>query len=299
MSGPVRKRSAAIPAPGMAWIPAWAAFLILVALPCWAGNHVLASGSYGGSLGAGAATAAERIAWGQTPAAIRPGEAALLLHLHRPFGLEDLRVVDAGAAWDARRLGFGAAWRQTAVEDLYSEQGVEAQAALRLGRPGGFPGTLDLGAAVTLWRREIAGMAEEVEATQGYGLVWRMLPNLAAGVFARALPLARSPWDARADMARVLQAGVEARAGGEGGRPEQALRFDFRRSGAADWRALAALSIRPHRAAEAVCGIATAPFEFSLGLRLAWSEWALHQAFRHHRDLGATWLTSLGWTREA
>jgi hypothetical protein len=42
--------------------------------PCRAGNQGLASGIYGATLGAGAATASERCAWGQSPAALRPGE---------------------------------------------------------------------------------------------------------------------------------------------------------------------------------------------------------------------------------
>lgn len=276
--------------------------------PCLGGNLGLASGVYGATLGAGAAAAAERCAWGQSPAAFRPGEAGFLLHVHRPFGLEEIRVAEAGGFWDFRRTGLGISWRQTAVEDLFSEHGFEGQVSRRLGGgPGAdFPGSLDLGGAWSLWRRATAGRAAEAAGAQGYGLVWHLLPRLRAGVQARGLPLA-GPRGLRERVSGAMdgseaawQWGFEAGSGRQppgGDFPDQSLRFDFRRTGRSDWRMLAGLSIRPHPSAEFTAGLASAPFQFSLGLRMAWSGFEIHQAYRQHRHLGATWLSSLGYAR--
>ena len=95
--------------------------------------------------------------------------------------------------------------------------------------------------------------------------------------------------------ARTFRGGRGTRGGGGIG---QTLRLDFRKAGPADWSALAALALRPHPALEAAAGLAAAPFRASLGLRLSWSGTEFHQAWRHHRYLGAGWLASLGFGRD-
>jgi hypothetical protein len=96
----------------------------------------------------------------------------------------------------------------------------------------------------------------------------------------------------------VWQWGLEVRSFRGGAGTGQALRLDFRKSGPADWCALAALALRPHPALEAAAGLAAAPFRASLGLRLSWAGTEFHQAWRHHRFLGPGWLASLGFGRD-
>jgi hypothetical protein len=99
--------------------------------------------------------------------------------------------------------------------------------------------------------------------------------------------------------ARTGGAGRSGGVGADGVPAEQSIRFDLRRTGHSDWRALASLSIRPHPALEITSGLSSAPFQFSLGACIAWSGAEYHQSFRHHRDLGATWLSTLGLSRKA
>jgi hypothetical protein len=275
--------------------------LAMAVLEARGGNQGLAAGAFGASLGAGGGAGAERIAAGGNPAALRPGGKGLLLHYHRPFGMDGLRVLEAGAFRDGARAGIGASWRQTGVADLYLEQALEARFGWRLGREGdGFPGCLDLGGAWSWWSVEVAGRRDGFDGRHGYGAVWRPLPLLSAGGFLRGLPLRRAPWDPSREQERVWQWGVEAASGGTGnpgGRAVQVLRFDMRKTGHADWRALASLAVRPHPALEASAGLASAPFQFSLGARLAWGGMEYHQAFRRHRDLGGGWLASLAFVR--
>jgi len=217
--------------------------------------------------------------------------------------MEELRVLEAGAYRDFRRAGFGASWRQTEVEELWLEQGFEAQAAWRWGREGGFPGALDAGAALCAWTRGVPGTTTR-GAGQAFGMRWSPFPGIRAGAMARGLPLGpgklldrgglEAGW---AGQGTVWQWGLEARTSRGGGAPGQALRLDFRKAGPADWSALAALSLRPHPALEAAVGLAAAPFRASLGVRLSWAGTDYHQAWRHHRYLGAGWLASLGFAR--
>lgn len=263
-------------------------------------NQGLASGTFGASLGAGGATAAERGGWGQSPAALRPGRRGILLGTYRPFGLEEMRVMEAGGYWDSQRAGFGGSWRQTGVEGLFLEQGFEAQASWRFGRGrSAFPGRLDVGGALTWWRQATAGRPVNGRGEQGYGLNWRPFPRLGAGAFVRGLSFRKSDYLNGESRNRILQCGLEAESrpatqGGEG--PVQSLRFDLRRTGDTDWRALASLSVRPHPSFEITSGLASAPFQFSFGIRLDFSGMSFHQAFRQHRDLGATWLSSIGYS---
>lgn len=262
-------------------------------------NQGLSSGGFGASLGAGGATAAERCGWGQSPAALRPGQKGFLLGTHRPFGLEEVRVMEAGGYWDMHRAGFGGGWRQTGVEGLFLEQGFEGQASWRFGEGrSGFPGRLDVGGSLTWWRQATAGRPGVGRGEQGYGWVWRPFPRLGAGAFVRGLSFRKSEYLDGESRNRIIQCGLEAESrpvdhGGEG--PVQALRFDLRRTGDTDWRALASLSVRPHPTFEITSGLASAPFQFSLGIRLDFSGISFHQAFRQHRDLGATWLGSIAY----
>ena len=246
-----------------------------LARPCAAAFQGPAAGVYGSGLGAGAAVGAERAGFGGSPASLRPGGAGFLLHFHRPFGMEELRVMEACAFRDLRRAGFGILWRQTEAEGLWREQGFEAQTAWRWGGEGGFPGSFDAGAALSAWTRGLPGRAARAGAKQAYGILWSPIPGIRAGAMARGLPLGSSArvWDSGwesgwEDEGAIWQWGLEARSfRGGGGGPRQALRLDFRKAGPAEWSALAALSFRPHPSLEATAGMASAPFRASLGLQ--------------------------------
>lgn len=268
------------------------ALAVLGAAPARASDPGAVAGIHGATLGAGAATAAERRAGGQNPAAFAPGRCGILLHAHRPFGIGDLAVAEAGASRDGKRGGLGATWRQVGARDLFLARTFEAQGARRLRLPG-LPGRLDLGSALSATRREIAGGQAAWDFRHGHGVLWRPVPAFSVGGFARGLTWpsgGREGWE----TSLIRQIGVEARAPG-GGIASQSIRFDLRKTGTGDWRALASLSLSPHPACEAAAGLSSAPFRFSLGMRFAWGGMAAWQAFRHHGTLGPTWLSSLGW----
>lgn len=263
--------------------------------PASAGNQALVTGLYAGSLGAGGATAAERSGFGQNPAALRPGRIGAHADFHRPYGMDGLQVADAGISADAAWFGAAFDWRETGVEGLYGEQGLQAAQTLRCGRASAFPGILDLGASWILWRSFWPGGGREIAWSHGFGAVWSPIPRFKAGAFAAGLPL--EP-DAPERTDRILQWGVAAYSrdpDGEG--LLQALRLDFRETADTPWRILASMSLRPHPAVEFTAGLANPPFQGSLGIRLAWkgAEWS--QALRYHRYLGRTWLSGFAYSR--
>jgi hypothetical protein len=271
--------------------------------PARAGNQALVAGAYGATLGAGGASAAERCAFGQNPAALRPGRAGVHFDFNRPYGLDDVTMAEAGGFLDAAHWGMAAGWRQTGVDGLYGEQGFQLTQTLRLGGGRkGFPGALDLGASWEAWRERWPDGRADPAWSHGLGLGWRMFPRLKAGAFVLGLPLGSDG----AGPERILQWGMEAdsrdpeSAGGPeaaGRRPIQAVRLDFRKTGDTPWRTLASLSLSPIPAVEITGGFAAPPFQASLGARVSWSAWSWHQAYRYHRFLGRTWLSGLAYSR--
>lgn len=287
-SAPVRAIARA-----MAWTMAWA-----LSGPASASDPGAVAGIQGATLGAGAAVAAERRAGGQNPAAFSPNRLGLLLHAHRPFGMDGLIIAEAGASRDGERWGFGATWRQIGAEEIFLGQTLEAQAARRLAiLPGPLPGSIVLGSVLSATRRGTAGRETAWDYRHGHGATWRPVPALGIGVFARGLGVLSGRGAAGGDgeASLIRQVGVEARAPRGAGDATQSLRFDLKKTGNGDWRALASLSISPHPAFEAAAGLSSAPFRFSLGLRASVGRLAAWQAFRHHGTLGPTWLSSLGF----
>lgn len=290
------------------------AMLAVRPAPC--GNQALVSGAYAATLGAGGATAAERCALGQNPAALRPGRLGAHLDFNRPYGMDEIQVAEAGGFLDASHWGVSADWRQTGVAGLYAEHGFQVTQTLRLGSPGRpgeggahFPGVLDLGAAWNGWRAEWPGGNAEMSWTHGLGLAWRPFPRLKAGAFALGLPLDQY-WETEGEAAatgrsftdRILQWGLEADSRdpeAETGRsgPCQILRLDFRKTGETPWRTLVSLSLSHRSGLEITGGFAAPPFQASLGVRAAWAGWEVRQALRYHRYLGRTWLSGLSFSR--
>ena len=263
------------------------------------GNQALVSGAYAATLGAGGATAAERSAFGQNPAALRPGRMGMHLDYHRPYGMDALALAEAGAYLDGIHGGVSAEWRQTRVEDLYCEDGFRLGTAFRLGRPGRsvhFPGALDLGAAWEVWRSRWPDGRASLAWSHGIGAAWRPVRRVKAGAFMLGLP-----GPGRGDESDpVLQWGLEAdsRDPGEAGPGfRQVLRLDFRKSGSSPWRSLVSLSLIPLAGAELIGGFSGPPFQASLGARISWAGWDWRQALRYHRYLGRTWLSGLAYSR--
>ncbi len=263
-----------------------------------AGTLSPVAGEYGATLGAGAATAAERSGFGQNPAALRPGTLGLRLDGYRPYGLDDLGVAEAGMSWDGKRAGLACDWRVTSIAGLYSEQGFRLAPSVRLLAREAFPGTLDLGYGISAWRTALPGTAPAWDPSQEAGVAWRPWPRLKAGAFAAGLPL----HPAAASPGRIMQIGLEAdsrnpEAIGNPRAMAQVLRLDFRKSGDGAWKALASLSVRPHPGVEASIGVAARPFQIAAGAGLAWQGFRIRQAIRYHRYLGRTWLSGLGYER--
>jgi hypothetical protein len=270
-----------------------------------AANQALTSGVYGASLGAGGATGAERMAFGQNPAAYRPpgsgtARAGFELGFHRPFGMEELQVAEAGIFCDLPRGGVGLAWRETGSKGLYRETALAVNPSFRWGLSrSGFPGNFDLGGAWTWWRLEFPGDNQAVSGwSQGFGMVWSILPRFKAGAFATGLA---APGSGPGFTEKVWQLGFEASnrdpdvavKSGIG----QILRIDFRKAGNAPWRSLAALTVIPHPAWQVTAGLGTPPFQVSGGLHFAWGGLQCHQSLRYHRYLGKTSLTGLAYAR--
>jgi hypothetical protein len=276
-------------------LPALTAIISAVAhafTPAFAGNQSLVTGFYAGSLGAGGATAAERSGFGQNPAALRPDRIAAHADFHRPYGLDGLQVAEAGISGDAGFFGAAFDWRETGVEGLYDEHGLQTSQTLRLGRAGSaFPGFLDLGASWTRWQSIWPDGSREIAWSHGFGAVWRPVPRFKAGAFAAGLPLEAGAPE-RTD--RILQWGLEADSRDpDGDDALQVLRLDFRKTADTPWRILASLSLRPHPVVEFTAALANPPFQGSLGIRLAWQGAEWRQALRYHRYLGRTWLSGL------
>jgi hypothetical protein len=258
-----------------------------------AANLAAVSGSYGASLGAGAAVAADRSGFGQNPAALSPGRMGFRLDFHRPFGLEDFRVAEAGAFLDGERAGIALDWRATEITDLYAEHGFRLAPSLRLDRAA-VPGRLELGYAVEAWRQAEAGEKARWDFAQEMGAVWRPCARLGFGAFAAGWP----PFPGQARQARALRFGGEAysRDPASAG-PLQIARLDFHAAEALPWRAAASLTLRPHPALELTAALGVPPFQVSGGLALAWGGARVRQALRYHRWLGRTWLSGLDYAR--
>lgn len=288
--------------------------LISAAMSVFAENQILVSGGYGGTLGAGAATAIEPIAMGQNPAALHPPSsgtressrafrAGFQLDFHRPYGLEELQVADAGAFCDFPWAGLGISWRETRVGDWYRDRILALNPRLRLGPSAlhfpwpHFPGQLDLGATWNIRSTEIPGEGIRWNGNQGYGMAWRLLPRLKLGAFVLGVPWPGS----RSPAEPVWQWGIAADSRGadakEGSWPRQTLYLDFRKTGDGPWRALGALALTLHPSLRVTAGLSTPPFQISFGLKVGWGGLDWNQALRYHRYLGRTSLSGLAFSR--
>ncbi len=271
----------------------------------YAANQDITTGIYAATLGAGGATAAEREAFGQNPAAFCPSQfgrvrAGFHLDFHQPYGMEDLRVADAGAFCDFSRGGLSIAWRQTEVEGLLQEQGWSIHPAIGLHYVwGGYPIKVDLGGSWTWWRTHLVQEKPISEASQGLGFVWQVLPRFKAGAFTNGSVFS---WNASRYSENIWQWGFEANSRNpnesKGMRLSQTLHLDFRKVEGRPWRSLAGFTLYPHPALRLSAGFGTPPFQVSAGLMLSWEGLQWYQSLRYHRYLGRTFLSGVAFTHE-
>ena len=265
-------------------------------------NPASTTGLYGATLGAGAATAAQRMAFGQNPAALLPSETGGLasgfhLDYHRPYGMEDLSVSEAGVYCDFKQGGFQLSWKETSLLEVYHEQGFSFNPSFRFGnRHNSFPGFLDIGTVLTFWRFDFPEQQNFFTGTHGYGLVWQPLPRFKTGGFILGLPVPGLPGP---NLEQIWQYGFEATSRGfERGSQNgfwQTLRLDFRKSNSTSWRTLAAWSFNPNSACQLTAAFASTPFQASFGIDCGFVGWRWYQAIRYHRFLGRTILSGLSF----
>ncbi len=280
----------------------------------------VSGGAYAGTLGAGAATAEDRLALGANPAAISPGTFGLAMDWHRPYGIPGLGVGDFGVYRDAERLGLAAHWRDTGVEGLYREEDFEGTVSWSFFGKGKGKGNGDvatvasgknsgegiiIGYSLLGSQSEIYGEAKTFAARQSLGAIWHPLPTLAFGGFVRGFPEYSFGDDFSRSSQRVVEFGATARtrcarptgSPGDTAQPEtgigQSLSLDFRKNGDTPWKTLAALTLSPHPCLRICVGLANPPFQASLGIALDWGRIRILQALRYHRYLGQTWLSGI------
>lgn len=286
----------------------WNGCLLLLgsAISCLqAGNQDVTTGMYAATLGAGGATAAERDAFGQNPAAFLPSKigrvrAGFHLDFHQPYGMEELRVADAGAFCDLSRGGLAMDWRQTEVDGLYQEQGWSIHPAFGLRYVwAGYPIKVDVGGSWTWWNTHLAQEKASSETSHGMGFVWHVLPRLKVGAFTNGSVLS---WNTFRYSENIWQWGLEANSRNpnddKGKGLSQSLHLDFRKVEGRPWRSLAGFTLSPHPVLCISAGFATPPFQVSAGLKLSWEGLQWYQSLRYHRYLGRTFLSGVAFTHE-
>ncbi len=231
-----------------------------------------ARGAYSASVGAGQATAPIRLSLGQNPSAQQPWTMGLALHHYRPYGLEELRVVEAGLHHDFSRAGWAMYYGEMRLAELYLERNLELQHGYL------FPGGLRLGGAVSWRRLDIVGYPEVWLLGEAIGFTWAPLPRLRLGALLRdAISSRRWP------LALDASAGAGALFLMPGG---HALHYDMQ------WNPLQGVShrvaqtLKLHRWVEFAAGMSDNPYRFALGIRVGWGTLRLFQAFAFHDALG-------------
>lgn len=291
--------------------------LVFYGLPVSADNMAVTTGEYASSMGAGAATAMEYVAFGQNPAAFSAKNFnsttsqkteknfGLRLDFNRPFGLEEMSVSDLGAYCDLNHIGLGWGYRQTAVEDVYRETGYQINPRFNFGanKPS-LLGSIQLGMQITYWRQEMVAEKTIWKINQGFGGVWRPLPQLALGGFVQGLPLWNGntkPMEAGNFTDELIwQWGLTVKNTSEKQPPknifDQELHIDFRKMGELPLRVSGAYSLGLNPWVKWSLGVCTPTFQIATGVKIGWGGLALNQALRYHRYLGRTSLSGLAYS---
>jgi hypothetical protein len=271
-------------------VPLMAALAALTCGPvrAQAPRHPFA-GVYGSTAGAGSIVAWDRLG-GDNPAALGAAGWMLSAAGYAPFGLEAVRVTEAGVARDAGRWGVSAAYRGLRVggERLASVTGI--QGAVRAGR--GL--TAGIGGA---YRAEPGQAA--VEATGG--ALWRPRAWATLGAFAErawrgGFAGETSPFGetARAGL------GVDAGSGFRGTAWRVGAETVFARRGPrAGWKNRFAAGVHLHALLSVYAGWDPPRETAALGVRFGMGGWEGFSALRRHAALGGESVQGLRWRREA
>jgi hypothetical protein len=236
------------------------------------------AGVYGGTAGAGSVLGWDRSV-GENPAVLgRPGWSVAVAG-YAPFGLADLRRVDASAAWDRERWGLSASYGGTFAPEA-GRTGEVADAAL------GFQSAMKLRQGLTAG---IAGLYQAAPGNSGAGiaggLLWRPRPWGGLGGF----------WSAE-----ETRWGREARAGigvdGGFGFSGMAVRLGAEAlHGGARWETRFAAGLQLHALLSLYLGWDPPRRTAALGARFGIGGWEGYSAMRRHAALGGTSVQGIRW----
>jgi hypothetical protein len=254
-------------------VPVFIAALCVAAVPF--------AGVYGGTAGAGSVLGWDR-SGGENPAVLGGPGWTFAVAGYAPFGLEDLRLTEATAAWDHERWGVSASYRGMFApgEDRNGEAagaGIGVQSVMKL--------PIGIGGLTT----GIEGVYQAEPGNEGaearWGLLWRPRPWGTLGGF----------WSAReTQWGRYARGGI----GVDGGFRFSGMAW---RLGAealrarARWETRFAAGVHPHALLALYLGWDPPRRTAALGVRFGIGGWEGFSAMRRHAALGGTSVQGIRW----
>lgn len=250
--------------------------MLFILLPARVGAElprVPFSGAYGATSGAGSVTGWDRLG-GDNPAALgAPGWTASAAG-YAPFGLEDVRVMELGAARDADRWGASFGVRTLSAGEAgggVAVSLVRGGLAARLGEHWSGGGALRFGLGSAAGRDGGFG--------GGLGLLWRPKPFASLG----------AAWEEG-----LIGFGLDCGTGLGG---SASWRYSVERFFGEDGEFRHGLGLRLHPLLSVYAGLAPARQTASLGVRFGAGAWEGFGALRRHAALGGTPVQGVRWTR--
>jgi len=247
-------------------------------VPSFSSIRIPFSGPMGATAGAGSVLGWEVSGQGLNPAVGGIQILGFSFSTYAPFGIENLRISEAGMIWSGAKWGMGVDYRGWEGPVGYSSS-MEIREGLNLGK----------GATVGL---SIQGMDENGISRVnewGAGFIWNGIPFIKLGVMASAaIESENDPFHAGlgADAGWALKNGYGFRLCVESHYlPNQSL----------DWRFGARL--RLHSLLSLHAGYNPSAETFGLGLRFGMGSWEGFHAMRIHSELGSSSLQGLQWHR--
>ncbi len=236
------------------------------------------SGSSGATVGAGSVVGWERNGLGINPAASEPHSAAVSIAGYSPFGIEEVKVAEAGASWDGGRFGTSLAYRGLYVTDGSSSSVWQLQESVRLG--WGFSTGL-------------SGQFQNDEDQQGFGgsvgMLWNKFSFLSLGTSVETSPLLQG---------REITSGFGADVGSNfaGGYGWRISAEEFY-SSYKDVEYRFGAILRLHSLLSIHSGWSPQTQTMALGIRFGMGNWEGFSALRRHSALGATSIQGLHWRK--
>jgi hypothetical protein len=249
-------------------------FVAFAALP-----RIPFSGAFGATDGAGAVVGWERQGLGINPAAGDPNTMGVSFSGYSPFGIEDIKVTEASASWDAAHWGASLAYRGMFSSEVGSAYAWEAQSSVR---PG-------WGIAAGL-----SGQYQNDEDVStfggGAGLLWSRFSFLTLGGKAEILTSERGD---------EFKSGCGGDVGGN-----FAEGYGLRLSAEGYYSTLDPLELRfgallrLHSLLSVYSGWTPQAQTVALGIRFGMGNWEGFSALRRHAVLGTTPVQGLRWRRK-